>query len=151
MAIQNPKHKNSRLFVRLAQKVATWAGSATAFLMAIGVVLAWAVSGPVFGYSDTWQLVINTGTTVVTFLMVFLIQNTQSRDTKAMQLKLDEIIRATRGAHLALLDLEELDEEELSAIAKRYAALAEKGRKKLRSTAKGDTDCPEIRLEVSKR
>ena len=78
--------------------------------------LLWAVSGPLFGFSDTWQLVINTGTTIVTFLMVFLIQNTQNRDTEAMQLKLDELIRATQGAHNALLDLEELDDERFAAV-----------------------------------
>ena len=85
-------------------------------------ILVWLVTGPLFGFSDTWQLVINTGTTIVTFLMVFLIQNTQNRDTEAMQLKLDELIRATEGAHNALLDLEELEEEELDAFKKKYQA-----------------------------
>jgi low affinity Fe/Cu permease len=93
----------------------------------------------VFGFSDTWQLVINTGTTIITFLMVFLIQNTQTRDTEAIQLKLDELIRATHGAHNALLDLEELEEDALEKFRKRYQALAETAR-----TAPDDTDCPEV-------
>ena len=92
--------------------------------MAAGLIVLWLVTGPIFGFSDTWQLVINTGTTIVTFLMVFLIQNTQNRDTEAMQIKLDELIRATVGAHNALLDLEELDQAKLDAYRDRYAALA---------------------------
>ncbi len=92
------------------------------------VVLAWLVTGPVFSFSDTWQLVINTGTTVVTFLMVFLIQNTQMRDTEAMQIKLDELIRVTEAASNALLDLEELDELALDAYRQRYEALARASR-----------------------
>ena len=96
--------------------------------IALGIVLTWIVTGPIFGFSDTWQLVINTGTTIVTFLMVFLIQNSQNRDTEAMQLKLDELIRATQGAHNALMDLEELEERELDAFRSRYAALARAAR-----------------------
>jgi low affinity Fe/Cu permease len=102
------------------------------FVVAVGVIVAWAISGPLFGFSDTWQLVINTGTTIVTFLMVFLIQNTQSRDTEAMQLKLDELIRATKGAHNSLLDLEELEDEALAEFRAQYEALAEAARKKSR-------------------
>ena len=90
--------------------------------------MVWAVTGPLFGFSDTWQLVINTGTTIVTFLMVFLIQNTQNRDTEAIQLKLDELIRATQGAHNALLDLEELEDDTLDAFRAKYQALAKAAR-----------------------
>src|SRR5207344_902931 len=95
------------------------------------VILAWGVTGPMFHFSDTWQLVINTSTTIVTFLMVFLIQCTQNRDSEAMQVKLDELIRAIEGAHNALLDLEELEEDELDRIRSRYARLAEQARKGL--------------------
>jgi low affinity Fe/Cu permease len=94
------------------------------FTLAIAMIAAWIITGPIFGFSDTWQLVINTGTTIITFLMVFLIQNTQNRDTEAIQIKLDELIRATKGAHNALLDLEELEEEKLDAFRARYQALA---------------------------
>ena len=105
------------------------------------VILLWGVSGPLFGFSDTWQLVINTGTTIITFLMVFLIQNTQNRDGHALQLKLDELIRATQGAHVALLDMEELTEEELMKIKDCFTRLAEKGRQDLEQGS-DDTDTP---------
>ena len=100
--------------------------------MAAGVILVWLVTGPLFHYSDTWQLAINTGTTIITFLMVFLIQNTQNRDTEALQVKLDELLRATAGAHNALLDLEELEEKELNKIRSSYTRLAQKAREDLR-------------------
>src|SRR6476619_1169658 len=116
-------------FGRVATKVSDAMGSPWAFTLAVAVILVWVVTGPIFGFSDTWQLVINTGTTIVTFLMVFLIQNTQSRDTEAIQLKLDELIRATQGAHNALLDLEELDEEQLDEYLSRYEELAAAARK----------------------
>ena len=115
-------------FTRLAKKASTFTGRPACFALALGIIVAWAVTGPLFGFSDTWQLVINTGTTIVTFLMVFLIQNSQNRDTEAIQLKLDELIRSTRGAHNALLDLEELEERELDAFRKRYIALAKVAR-----------------------
>ena len=129
-------------FEGAASSVATAAGRPKAFLLAALIIFVWALSGPLFQWSDTWQLVINTGTTIVTFLMVFLIQNTQNRDTEAMQLKLDELIRATRGAHNALLDLEELDEKTLETFRVRYEALANSARGAI---AKGglDTDTPE--------
>ena len=111
-------------FSRFANWTARATGHPMAFALAAGVVLAWLVTGPIFGFSDTWQLVINTGTTIVTFLMVFLIQNTQNRDGSALQIKLDEIIRSLEGAHNAVLDLEELEEEELLQFHKRYEDLA---------------------------
>ncbi|RDZ26550.1 low affinity iron permease family protein [Lysobacter silvisoli] len=115
-------------FTRLAKAAARFTGRPLCFAIASGLVLVWLISGPLFGFSDTWQLVINTGTTIITFLMVFLIQNTQNRDTEAMQIKLDELIRATREAHNALLDLEELDEAALDKYRGRYQALAKSAR-----------------------
>ena len=112
------------------------------FVLAVGVIVVWIVTGPLFGFSDTWQLVINTGTTIITFLMVFLIQYTQNRDTQAIQVKLDELIRATQGAHNALLDLEELEEESLDAFRTRYEALASAARAELRRGVQ-DTGTPE--------
>jgi len=118
-------------------------GHPRTFVSMLVLIVVWALSGPTFGFSDTWQLVINTTTTIVTFLMVFLIQNTQNRDTGAMQTKLDELIRAIEGAHNALLDLEELDESEIEHIRKDYRKLAEDARKAIKK-GKRDTDCREI-------
>jgi len=118
----------SSWYANFAKTAARFCGRPRTFTLAVAVIVVWAVSGPLFGFSDTWQLVINTGTTIVTFLMVFLIQNTQNRDTEAMQIKLDELIRATRGAHNALLDLEELEEKELEDFRRRYQALAQQAR-----------------------
>jgi len=115
-------------FTRLAKAAARFTGRPLCFALAVGVVLLWVASGPLFKFSDTWQLVINTGTTIITFLMVFLIQSTQNRDTEAMQIKLDELIRATRGANNRLLDLEELEEKELEEFRDRYEEIAEKAR-----------------------
>ena len=120
-----------------AKAIARFSGRPVTFALAVGVVVLWVVTGPLFGFSDTWQLVINTGTTVVTFLMVFLIQNTQNRDTQAMQVKLDELIRVTKGAHNALLDLEELSEQELELFRAKYQLLARHARKAL---GEGGTD-----------
>src|SRR5690606_35082609 len=103
-----------------------------AFILAFGLVLLWLITGPIFKYSDTWQLVINTATTVVTFLMVFLIQSTQNRDTEALQVKLDELLRVTQGAHVALLDLEELSDKELDEVQACYVKLAADARERLR-------------------
>jgi low affinity Fe/Cu permease len=130
-------------FSRLAKATARATGHPAAFGAAALVVVLWAVSGPLFGFSDTWQLVINTGTTIATFLMVFLIQNTQNRDTAALQLKLDELIRATQGAHNGLLDLEELSEDELERIRDRYEALARQSRTDL-TRGLADTGRPRI-------
>lgn len=118
-------------FDRLAKWAARVTGRPFTFLVAVGVIAVWIVTGPVFQFSDTWQLVINTGTTIVTFLMVFLIQNTQNRDSVAVQVKLDELIRAMSGAHNALLDLEELSEQELELIRSKYESLATRAREKL--------------------
>jgi low affinity Fe/Cu permease len=133
------------LFHRLAKRSSRLAGSPIAFLTAVAVVVAWAVTGPLFRFSDTWQLAINTGTTIATFLMVFLIQNTQNRDAEAVQLKLDELIRSTKGAHVALLDLEELTEVELDLLKVRYLRLAAEGRERLRQ---GRSDLGTPRLDV---
>ena len=128
---------NTSAYARVAKAVSRVAARPGVFLLAVAVIVVWIVTGPIFGYSDTWQLVINTGTTIVTFLMVFLIQNTQNRDTAAIQLKLDELIRATQGAHNALLDLEELDERQLDAFRSKYEALAATARDQ---QTKGTTD-----------
>jgi low affinity Fe/Cu permease len=112
-------------FTRFAKATARASGYPVTFGLAVFVILAWAVTGPLFHFSDTWQLVINTGTTVVTFLMVFLIQNTQNRDSVAMQIKLDELLRAVKGAHTALADLEDMTEAELDQFKARYVRLAE--------------------------
>jgi low affinity Fe/Cu permease len=132
-----------RIFEHLAAKVAAAAGRPIAFALALTIVIVWALSGPLFHWSDTWQLVINTGTTIVTFLMVFLIQNTQNRDSQAIQVKLDELIRSIEGAHLALLDLEELDDKHLERICSDYRELARQARKDLRA-GKSDTDVREV-------
>ena len=132
----------TKWYSRFAKSASHFCGRPRVFALAVGIILAWMATGPLFDYSDTWQLAINTSTTIVTFLMVFLIQNTQNRDTEAIQVKLDELIRATRGAHNALLDLEELEEEALDAFRRRYQALASAARVELASGA-DDTGTPE--------
>ena len=129
-------------YSQLAKRAAFLCGKARTFAFALGVIIVWLVTGPIFHYSDTWQLVINTGTTIITFLMVFLIQNTQNRDTEAIQLKLDELIRATKGAHNALLDLEELDLGAMEDFKQRFIQLAKNARAGLES-GEDDTDTPE--------
>ena len=114
-------------FSRFAHSVSLWTGHPIAFLLALAVVIAWIVTGPMFNYSDTWQLVINTGTTIITFLMVFLIQNTQNRDARALHLKLDELIRAVRGARNRLVALEDLTDEEMDQLKQQFEQLADKG------------------------
>ena len=121
-------------FTRFAKWAARATGRPGAFIIAVLIIVLWSFTGPIFDYSDTWQLVINTSTTIVTFLMVFLIQNTQNRDTEAMQIKLDELIRAIENAQNTMLDLEELDEEELDEIRADYEKLAGKAREELRRT-----------------
>jgi low affinity Fe/Cu permease len=113
-------------FRRFAHRVSLLVGTPIAFVLAVGVIGAWAVTGPIFGFSDTWQLVINTGTTIVTFLMVFLIQNTQNRDARAMHLKLDELLKTTRGARDRLVDLEDVSDEELDALQAEFKAIHER-------------------------
>ena len=139
-----PGAVSSLRFGSLARSIATLVGRPVVFGLAVLAVVLWAASGPLFGFSDTWQLIINTSTTIITFLMVFLIQNTQNRDTAAIQIKLDELIRATQGAHNAILDLEQLDEEQLTAYLKRYEALATAARERLLS-GKLDTDAPDLK------
>ncbi|GHC47440.1 low affinity iron permease family protein [Neogemmobacter tilapiae] len=136
-----------QLYSDAAKAVARFTGHPIVFLMAIGSIVVWLISGPIFGFSDTWQLVINTGTTIITFLMVFLIQNTQNRDTMAIQLKLDELIRATEGAHISLLDLEELSEEKLAQFRDQYEAMAAKAREML-AQGKPDTGIPDALLDA---
>jgi low affinity Fe/Cu permease len=114
-----------------------------AFVSACAIVVFWGMLGPLFGFSDSWQLVINTGTTIVTFLMVFLIQSTQTRDTESLQIKLDELIRVTEGAHNALLDLEELEDREFDAIRATYLQLARHAREVMKEGGR-DTDRPEV-------
>lgn len=125
-----------------AKATAHFCGRPRVFAFAVAVIAAWVATGPMFGFSNTWQLVINTGTTIITFLMVFLIQNTQNRDTEAIQVKLDELIRATKGAHNVLLDLEELEEESLDAFKTKYQALAAAARADL-GRGNQDTGTPE--------
>lgn len=141
-----PKRKTKRdIFTRIAKAVADSTGRPVAFILAASTIIVWAISGPLFGFSDTWQLVINTGTTIVTFLMVFLIQNAQNRDTHAVQIKLDELIRATEGAHTALLDLEELSDAELCEIQHVYQKIAAQTRKEMKEND-DDTHVPHINL-----
>jgi low affinity Fe/Cu permease len=126
-------------FGNFSRRIARAVGQPAAFVTAFAIVLIWAVVGPIFNYSDTWQLVINTGTTIITFLMVFLIQNTQNRDAEAMQIKLDELIRAMDRAHNALLNLEELEEADLDRIRADYVNLAKQAREDLREVGSNAT------------
>jgi low affinity Fe/Cu permease len=125
-------------FVRFAQSVSQFTGQPVTFFMAVATIVVWAISGPLFGFSDTWQLVINTGTTIVTFLMVFVIQNTQNRDTTAMQIKLDELIRVTNKARNVLLDLEELDDKTLEALRLDYEKLARREKSHTRTPVRAE-------------
>jgi low affinity Fe/Cu permease len=133
----------SARFAQFARNTARSTGHPYAFVAAALVIVVWAITGPIFGFSDTWQLVINTGTTIITFLMVFLIQNTQNRDAQAMQVKLDELIRAVEGAHNAMLNLEERDDTELEEARKRYAELGARARAAVQN---GELDTRAIEL-----
>lgn len=119
------------VFRRAAAKIAKVSGSVWAFMLAVLAIIIWIITGPIFGYSDTWQLVINTATTIITFLMVFLIQNTQNRDSKAVHLKLDELVRAVKGARMKLMEIEELPNEELEALSEEFRAMNERYLKEL--------------------
>ncbi|MEO7674564.1 MAG: low affinity iron permease family protein [Pyrinomonadaceae bacterium] len=123
--------KHGSFFNRFAKHAAAVTGKPATFVGAVLIIIVWAVLGPLFGFSDTWQLVINTGTTIVTFLMVFLIQNTQNRDGEAVQIKLDELIRATKAARNQVMNLEEMDEKQLNIIREEYLDLAEAADRKL--------------------
>jgi low affinity Fe/Cu permease len=137
-------YRSSR-FSRFAKWISRETGHPVSFVIAVLVIVAWLVTGPLFGFSDTWQLVINTGTTIVTFLMVFLIQNTQNRDNAALQLKVDELIRAMEGAHNAMLDFEELEDEHLEQFRKQYEDLARVAREQLKR-GKRDTGTPKVSI-----
>lgn len=113
----------NEIFRKFAHAISHATGSPWAFTIAVAIVVIWAATGPIFGYSDTWQLVINTGTTIITFLMVFLIQNTQNRDAKAMHLKLDELLKGVKGARTSLVDLEDMSDEELEDLHKEFERL----------------------------
>jgi low affinity Fe/Cu permease len=126
-----PSKSGSR-FTHFAKATSRAAGRPMAFIAAVGVILVWLATGPLFKFNDSWQLVVNTGTTIVTFLMVFLVQNTQYRDAEAVQVKLDELLRATRGAQNALMDLEELEDRELDRLRAQYVELAQRARAELR-------------------
>lgn len=138
--ITSPKRS---FFVLFSRKMARFTGHPIAFIIAICLILIWIITGPVFDFSDTWQLVMNTVTSIITFLMVFIIQSSQNRDTEAIQLKLDELIRATKGTHNVLLELEELSEKELDKVKARYLKVAKKARQQLRE-GKNDTDKTEV-------
>lgn len=130
MGTEETKHSLSGTFGQFAARVSHWVGSSLLFFGAVALVVLWGLTGPIFHYSDTWQLVINTATTIVTFLMVFLIQNTQNRDARAIHLKLDEIIRSIRHAHNEMIDIEKLSDEELEGLAKTYERLREESERR---------------------
>jgi low affinity Fe/Cu permease len=135
--------KSSSWFTRFAKRTAHATGQPLTFALAFFVIVGWAVTGPLFGFSDTWQLVVNTGTTIITFLMVFLIQSTQNRDAEAVHIKLDELLRVTPGAHNVLLDLEELEESELERLRAIYGRLAQEARRGV-SEGRSDEGVPDI-------
>jgi low affinity Fe/Cu permease len=132
-------------FADFAKRCSNAVGSPPMFFVAVGVVLTWGITGPLFGFSDTWQLIINTGTTIVTFLMVFLIQSTQNRDAKAIHFKLDELIHAVHGAHDELIDVEDLTDEELDRLAEHYHQLREQ------RAARAQSPLSETSAEVSSK
>lgn len=142
--------KHDSVFERFSQKVLAWTGSTVAFIVALGVIVVWAATGPLFHFSDTWQLVINTGTTIVTFLMVFLIQRAQNKDSKAMALKLNELVAALEGASNRLIDVESLTEHELDVLRRHYGELAKMARRDDKLTYSHSVEEAEVR-HVRKR
>lgn len=142
--------KGVSLFTRCATQTAHLAGRASTFIAMCALVIVWAIAGPFFHFSDSWQLTINTGTTILTFLMVFLIQATQNRDSAAIQIKLDEIIRSLEGAHNAVIDLEEMDEDDLVKMRESYLALAERAHVAL-GRGKVDTGVPDLEQKRRRR
>jgi low affinity Fe/Cu permease len=138
-----PSTDSRSFFTRMSDGVGSLAGRAGTFSLALLLILGWLITGPLFGFSSTWQLVINTVTTIITFLMVFLIQGTQNRDAEAVQVKLDELLRVTEGAHNVLLDLEKLDQRELDRIRATYIELASAAREALRAGTP-DTGVPDV-------
>jgi low affinity Fe/Cu permease len=151
MARSRKKKTTSLSFERMARAISQFTGSTPAFVIAVLVVLVWAVTGPLFHYSETWQLVINTGTTIVTFLMVFLIQRTQNKDSLAVQLKLNEIVAALEGASNRLVNVEDLSEEELSTLHRHYQALSELSKKDLDVRQSHSVDEAEARHRAKAR
>jgi low affinity Fe/Cu permease len=141
--------KSSSWFTRFAKQTAHVTGQPYTFALAVLVIGAWAITGPIFGFSDTWQLVVNTGTTIITFLMVFLIQSTQNRDAEAVHIKLDELLRVTPGAHNVLMDLEELEEAELERLRAAYVKLAERARD-TEDDGRSDQGVPDIDELISR-
>lgn len=139
----------SRWFTAFSKWAARATGRPAAFVLALSAVVIWVVTGPIFGFSETWQLVINTGTTIITFLMIFLIQNTQNRDTGAIQIKLDELIRSMKGAHNVLLDLEELEDHHIDRIRNEYEKLAAEARQDLKE-GKSDTEVRDAKPGMEK-
>ena len=135
--------KSTSWFTRFSKVTAHVTGQPATFFVAVMVIVAWGITGPLFHFSDTWQLVINTGTTIITFLMVFLIQSTQNRDAEAVQIKLDELLRISPGAHNVLLDLEELEESELERLRAVYCRLAQEARRGV-SEGRSDEGVPDI-------
>ncbi len=146
IAIKGCAVYHDTLFDRFAKWTSRTAGHPATFAAAVLIILVWATLGPLFGFSNTWQLVINTSTTIITFLMVFLIQNTQNRDGAAVQLKLDELIRTIDGAHNGFLDLEELSDEDLARIRARFEALARESRESLKRGLR-DTGTTELQTD----
>ncbi len=145
LLLSSASHRKSHPFAAFSKWISSKVGHPLTFAFALCIIVAWIVTGPMFEYSNTWQLMINTTTTIVTFLMVFLIQNTQNRESAATQIKLDELIRADKDAHTVLLDLEELTEEELLELKEKYEDLARQARERLRMGGK-DTGSPEVRV-----